>query len=113
MEISQRVQELLSHSKLTQKELSAYISVAPSTLNNWIKLGRSIPAEYIISICEFLNVSSEYLLTGKETEIKFTEEENQLISDFRSLSPQGQEYVNQQMFMAKEVYKKQDILNRK
>ena len=52
--------------KLTQKELSTYISVAPSTLNNWIQLGRSIPSEYIIPICEFFDVSLEYLLTGKE-----------------------------------------------
>lgn len=70
MNINQRVQELLNNSKLTQKELSTYISVAPSTLNNWIKLGRSIPSEYIIPICEFFGVSLEYLLTGKENEFK-------------------------------------------
>lgn len=66
MNINQRVQGLLNNSKLIQKELSTYISVAPSTLNNWIKLGRSIPSEYIIPICEFFGVSLEYLLTGKE-----------------------------------------------
>lgn len=67
MNINQRVQNLLDNSKLTQKELSKYISVASSTLNNWIKLGRSIPSEYIIPICEFFGVTVDYLLTGTET----------------------------------------------
>lgn len=39
---------------MTQKQLATEIGVAASTVNNWLKLGRSIPAEYIIPISEFL-----------------------------------------------------------
>ena len=62
---------------------------------------------------EFLGVSIDYLLTGKEKEFKATtilsDTEEKLIDDFRNLSPQGQDYIRQQMFMAREVYKKQDL----
>lgn len=83
MNINQRVQGLLDNSKLTQKELSKYISVASSTLNNWIKLGRSIPSEYIIPICEFFGVTVDYLLTGNENSqnIKPEIKAEQAISD--------------------------------
>lgn len=67
----------------------------------------------IILISEFLGVSIDYLLTGKEKESKSTvilsDIEEKLINDFRNLSPQGQDYIRQQMFMAREVYKKQDL----
>ena len=66
MNINQRIQELICNSNVSQKALSSAISVPTSTLNNWIKLGRSIPSEYIIPICEFFDISVDYLLTGKE-----------------------------------------------
>lgn len=50
---------------MTQKQLAKVIGVATSTVNNWLKLGRSIPAEYIIPISEFLEVDCEFLLSGK------------------------------------------------
>jgi len=43
------------------------IGVSASTLNNWLKLGRDIPADKIIPISEYLDVSPEYLLTGRES----------------------------------------------
>ena len=71
-------------------------------------------SEFLIPISEFLGVSIDYLLTGKEKEQKTTlilsDIEEKLINDFRNLSPQGQDYIRQQMFMAREVYKK-DILS--
>ena len=70
MDINQRVQKLLDSSKTTQKDLSSAIGVATSTLNNWLKLGRSIPSEYIIPICEFFKISPNYLLIGEENNEK-------------------------------------------
>ncbi|RKI37791.1 helix-turn-helix domain-containing protein [bacterium D16-51] len=66
MTINERISEILHyHKELTQKQLAQTIGIAASTVNNWLKLGRSIPAEYIIPISEFLGVDCEFLLTGK------------------------------------------------
>ncbi len=66
MTVNERVSDVLKAKKATQRDLAAAISVSTSTLNNWLKLGRDIPAQYIIPICEFFDVSLSYLLTGKE-----------------------------------------------
>lgn len=117
MNINQRVQELLNNSKSTQKDLSAYISVATSTLNNWIKLGRSIPSEYIIPICEFFDVSLEYLLTGKEkisnepeqVKIKNVDaKEQRLLNAFRALSYEEQFCFIGRMEQAAESYNSEE-----
>ena len=66
--ILDRINNLIkSHKGFTQKGMSEAIGVSASTLNNWLKLGRDIPADKIIPISEYLDISPEYLLTGKES----------------------------------------------
>lgn len=80
----------------------------------------SIPKyEILNAIADHFNVTVGMLFDGKPSEsekndsandsIVLSEEEERLILDFRNLSEQGQDYVRQQMFMAREVYKKQDV----
>lgn len=68
MTINQRISEYIAaHKKeFTQKGLCEFIKVPQSTMNNWLRMDRSIPAEYVIPISEYLNVSADYLLTGNE-----------------------------------------------
>ncbi len=66
MNINNNLLKIMDSKKITQKKLSDAITISTSTLNNWLKLHRSIPSEYIIPICEFLDISPDYLLTGKE-----------------------------------------------
>ena len=91
---------------------TATLKISTSKLTAW-KNGSMPNSEFLIPISEFLGVSIDYLLTGKEKESKSTvilsDIEEKLINDFRNLSPQGQDYIRQQMFMAREVYKKQDL----
>lgn len=45
--------------------MCAYLHIGTSTVSNWKNRGTDPPAKYIIPICDFLNVSPEYLLTGE------------------------------------------------
>ena len=68
-EINERITNLLSsNSAFSQKDLANYIRKQPSTLSNWLLKDREIPSSYLIPICEYLNVSLNYLLTGSEIE---------------------------------------------
>ena len=89
--------------------------IGVGTANGTYWKNGSVPSsDIVIQLAEFLEVSTDYLLVGKEKEQKTTlilsDIEEKLINDFRNLSPQGQDYIRQQMFMAREVYKK-DILS--
>lgn len=88
MNISQNIQKILKEQKRTQKELASHLGIAKSTINNWIKLNRSVPSEYIIPVCEFLNISPYYLLNGEENNlsIRVDNTESDLLNMYNQLS---------------------------
>lgn len=88
MNINQSIKLFLEDKKLTQKALSQHLGVAASTINNWLKLERSIPAEYIIPICEFLDITPYILLTGQEKSLPATDlsaDEQELLTYYNKL----------------------------
>ena len=72
MDCKQRIRDIieirLHNLGLRQKDLADSIGVPVSTLNSWLRLGRDIPAQYIIGIAGCLQCSPMYLLTGDATE---------------------------------------------
>ncbi len=114
MTISERITDILSKKRLKQKDLSAYIDISTSTLNDWLKLNRSIPSEFIIPISEFLDVTPNYLLTGQEdTNITtLSRSENELIANYRELNNEGIKYINSQMDIANHLYKRSEYESR-
>lgn len=50
-----------------QKDLADSIGVPISTLNGWLRLGRDIPAHYIVDIATFFECDPMYILTGDVT----------------------------------------------
>ncbi len=66
MTISQRIFEELKKQGKKQKELADYIGLSTSAISDWKKKGTNPSAENISAIANFLNISTDYLLTGKE-----------------------------------------------
>ena len=67
--IIQRIVALLSEKKLKKADLCKYLGVNTSTMANWQTRNTDPPSKYIIPICEFLEISPYYLLTGSEPDI--------------------------------------------
>lgn len=67
MTISERLFLELDRRNLTAYGLCQALKINTTTTTNWKQRGTDPPAKYIVSICEFLGCSIEYLLTGKET----------------------------------------------
>lgn len=65
--IIERIIELLDKKALKASDLCRFLGINTSTMTNWKNRGTDPPAKFIIPICEFLNISCEFLLTGKET----------------------------------------------
>lgn len=66
MKVGQRVIELLRKKGLEQKELALFLGTKPSTVNGWKAENRNPSCDAILPICEFLDVSPTFLLSGKE-----------------------------------------------
>lgn len=73
--------------------MAAFLNTRSSTVHGWAQ-SRSPSAEYILPICEFLGVTPEYLLSGKDPE-PVTEEslleptELELLGIYRHLDRDG------------------------
>ena len=68
MTICERMFDELDRKGLTAYALCKHLGVKTNTTTSWKQRGTDPPAKYIAQICEFLDCSLEYLLTGQETE---------------------------------------------
>ena len=122
--IGKTLKIILEEKGMNVNKLAKLIDVSPHTLYSIIKRDNmKIDFDVLLKICNTLNVDverfySDYISTSQkdtstkkltESEqqiIELTKREKLLLSDFRKLSEQGQDYILQTMDMVKEKYKK-------
>ena len=76
MSISERMFKLLEEKNKKSVDLAAVLDVGTGQISTWKKRNTDPPSKYISKICEFLDVSYEYLLTGKESSTSLTSTED-------------------------------------
>lgn len=67
MTISERLFSTLDERGLRASGLCKHLGIGTNITTGWKQRGTDPPAKYIAPICEYLNCSLEYLLTGEET----------------------------------------------
>ncbi len=65
---------LIKELSMTQKELSDLTGIAQTTIGEWKKQKTNPISEKIMSICEVLKVSPEWLLTGVDAGVLYEDE---------------------------------------
>lgn len=85
MNIGNRIKEIRESKEISQRELAKKIKVKQSTISNYEKGVREPSLENIILIAKELDVSLDYLLTGKEKEIRLSKEEYVFFSELFKL----------------------------
>ena len=58
----ERMRGLREDSDLTQTQVASVLGVAQTTYSQYELNQRALPIEYLIKLCEFYNVSSDYML---------------------------------------------------
>lgn len=104
-----RICELSQKNGLSVSAVERTLGLGNGIIGKWRKQNPS--CDKLKLVADYLKVSVDYLITGDDVSGTFNETEVKLIADYRLLSDQGQEYIQHQMFIAKEVYKKADIPN--
>ena len=62
MKYSERMRNLREDNDLSQKRIADMLGVAQTTYSQYELEKRQMPIEYLIALCKFYNVSSDYML---------------------------------------------------
>ncbi|MCI6782673.1 helix-turn-helix domain-containing protein [Thermoguttaceae bacterium LCP21S3_D4] len=62
MTYQERLRALREDNDLTQTQIATMLGIAQTTYSQYELDKRPMPIEYIIALCKFYNVSSDYLL---------------------------------------------------
>ncbi len=94
--ISKKLSELMIEKDITQTELAMNIGVSIAAISYWIKGKKEATADNIISLADYFEVSTDYLL-GRSNEIgiiatntNLSSDEQHIVDCFRALSKDGQ-----------------------
>ena len=68
-----RIHRLMKENDYTQKELASMIGVTESAMSRYLNNEREPKAEVIANLATALNTSSDYLISGKQSQEDFAE----------------------------------------
>ena len=76
----------MDNRKLTISALSKGTGINPRTIGDWRRLGTNPSSDKIACICDFLGISTDYLLTGKENSSpSLRDDERELLKYYNAL----------------------------
>lgn len=89
----ERLRFSIKKSGKSQKELSAIWRISEDSVGRYIKGDRQPKIDLLEEICNTLNVSVEWLVTGKDNAADLTPDEQKLLNDFRNCSEEIKQVV--------------------
>lgn len=101
MTFGEILRNLIDNCDITQKKLASDLNIAPSTLGNYIQNSREPDFETLKKLADYFNVSVDYLINHKSAKADSILE-NELITVFRTLTPEQQKmFVEQEKSIMK------------
>lgn len=110
--LAAKLKEFRIRAGLTINEAGDKIGKSGKTVSAW-ECGRGQPdADMLLALCELYGVGSIAEFYGEpQPAFALSDVEKRLLSAFRDLSPEGQEYILQTLDMVQKVYKNADCLS--
>lgn len=78
MTINQRLFEIMTQKNIKAVDLAKKLNINKTVVSAWKNRGTNPPIEYTVQICELLEISIEYYITGKEKQNLLFEEQSLL-----------------------------------
>ena len=101
---------------ITQEELASAVGTTKQNIYKYEKnIITNIPMDKVEQMAAFLNVSPAWIMgwskEAEPTPVYLSENEKSLVHGFRSLSPEGKDYILQQIAIAQQIYRKSDTVS--
>ena len=117
MNFLEKLNILMNERGLNRKTLSEACGIPYTTIIGFYSKGyEGARMSTIKTLSHYFGVSTDYMIRDEITDPNYglsplsssdlSEDETQLVEDYRNLNDQGQEYIRQTMYMAKQTYKK-------
>ena len=91
-EIVERIDSILKEKNLKRLALAEFSNISVQTITDWSKRGSIPSADTAVKIAKYLNVSTDWLITGEDPQ-GLTEEERRLVDDWRELGADARKAV--------------------
>lgn len=126
MNFLEKLDYLMNKNNLNKSTLSKSCNIPYTTIDGWYKKGYAgLKLTTLRKLSDFFGTSLDYWATENDDQIdpepkradmqnreyQLCNKEKKLISDFRTLNEQGQDYILQTMDMVKDKYKKSDMFS--
>lgn len=109
-DIGENISRKMKEQGLSQNRLAKLAGVSQPSISGILSDTKSPSVETIRLIADALGCSvAELLGETEESKPALSADARQLLSDYTALSPQGREYIRQQMAMALKVYPGQSV----
>ena len=92
MTIIERICDVIEQKNLKTADLAKKLGIRHSVITNWKKRNTNPPIEYILHICEFLDISVDELITGESGDT-LTPEEQALLAAYRRSDERGKRNI--------------------
>lgn len=110
MDFIERIFNLLDKKGISKNKMLSELKLSKNSFLNWSERNTTPSGEVIIKIASYFNVSTDYLLTGKEA-VPTTYPENiqYLIDNILTLNQRGIDYLTAvlETKLSEEIYKKE------
>lgn len=93
MKTIERIKGIMDKKSIRQIELANKLGINKTTINAWFNNNTDPKIEQLERIAEMLEVSIEYLVTGKDSGTEYTTEEKSLVEHFRGTDDTGKKRI--------------------
>lgn len=100
----ENIKRIRQDKRISQNKLARESGIAQSALSAIESSVKNPSVETVQLIAKALGVTISELFGESPSADSYTAEERHLISDYRSLTAQGREYIRQQIYVATQLY---------
>lgn len=103
----------MEQQKIKSSELATFLGVNKSVVSTWKKRNTNPPSEMLVKICELLNVSINFLLTGEDAkkDNELNDEETYIITLYRQLNERNR--IKLEGYIEAELLRQRENINKK